>query len=86
MNEIFEMAGMNLPEFLGKKMDGTAADGAVVAAVDAKDVAADAKEVKAVEAPKAEAAPVEEAVAEAAPAAPETVPGAPDPTKPIWEA
>ena len=89
MNEIFEMAGMNLPEFLGKKMDGTAADGAVVAAADAKDVAADAKEVKAVEAPKAavaeaavkapvvEAAPAAEVEAVAAPAEVQAAPAAP---------
>jgi hypothetical protein len=68
MNEIFEMAGMNLPEFLGKKMDKPE-DGAVVSAVDAKEIASDAKEVsddakeaEAVEAPKAfEAANVSEA-------------------------
>jgi len=68
MNEIFEMAGMNLPEFLGKKMDKPE-DGAVVSAVDAKEIASDAKEVsddakeaEAVEAPKAsEAANVPEA-------------------------
>ena len=89
MNEIFEMAGMNLPEFLGKKMDGTAADGAVVAAADAKDVAVDAKEVKAVEAPKAtvaeaavkapvvEAAPAAEVEAVAAPAEVQAAPAAP---------
>ena len=89
MNEIFEMAGMNLPEFLGKKMDGTASDGAVVAAADAKDVAADAKEVKAVEAPKAavaeaavkapvvEAAPAAEVEAVAAPAEAPAAPAAP---------
>ncbi|MBR5348663.1 MAG: flotillin family protein [Lachnospiraceae bacterium] len=56
MNEIFEMAGMNLPEFLGKKMDKTE-DGEVVPASDAGAVAANAKEVKTAEAPK-ETAPV----------------------------
>ncbi len=83
MNEIFEMAGMNLPEFLGKKMDKPE-DGAVVSAVDAKEIASDAKEVsddakeaEAVEAPKAfeaanvpEAAKAEESAKAAAPAAP----------------
>ena len=100
MNEIFEMAGMNLPEFLGKKMDGTASDGAVVAAADAKEVAVDAKEVKAVEAPKAtvkapvvEAAPAAEVEAVAAPAEVKAAPAAPaapkqddgTQTRPIWE-
>ncbi|MEE3351887.1 MAG: SPFH domain-containing protein [Saccharofermentanaceae bacterium] len=83
MNEIFEMAGMNLPEFLGKKMDKPE-DGAVVSAVDAKEIASDAKEVsddakeaEAVEAPKAfeaanvsEAAKAEDSTKAAAPAAP----------------
>jgi len=83
MNEIFEMAGMNLPEFLGKKMDKPE-DGAVVSAVEAKEIASDAKEVsddakeaEAVEAPKAfeaanvsEAAKAEESAKAAAPAAP----------------
>ncbi len=83
MNEIFEMAGMNLPEFLGKKMDKPE-DGAVVSAVDAKEIASDAKEVsddakeaEAVEAPKAfesanvsETAKAEESAKAAAPAAP----------------
>ncbi|MBP5416390.1 MAG: flotillin family protein [Clostridiales bacterium] len=59
MNEIFEMAGMNLPEFLGKKMDkqedGAAAE--IVSASDAKEVSANAKEVEAVETPKVEEAP-----------------------------
>ncbi|MBQ4186075.1 MAG: hypothetical protein II657_06910, partial [Clostridiales bacterium] len=82
MNEIFEMAGMNLPEFLGKKMDKPE-DGAVVSAVDAKEIASDAKEVsddakeaEAVEAPKAfeaanvsEAAKAEDSAKAAAPAA-----------------
>lgn len=68
MNEIFEMAGMQLPEFLGKKMEPTE-DGKVVPAASAKNVASKAKEVKAVEAPK-EAAPAAEAPVEAAPAAP----------------
>ncbi len=82
MNEIFEMAGMNLPEFLGKKMDKPE-DGAVVSAVDAKEIASDAKEVsddakeaEAVEAPKAfeaanvsEAAKTEDSAKTAAPAA-----------------
>ncbi len=69
MNEIFEMAGMQLPEFLGKKMDPTE-DGKVVPAASAKNVASKAKEVKAVEAPKKEAAPAAKAPVEAAPAAP----------------
>ena len=38
MNEIFEMAGMQLPEFLGKKMESTE-DGKVVPAASAKNVA-----------------------------------------------
>ena len=69
MNEIFEMAGMSLPEFLGKKMDSTDS-GEVVAAKDAKKVAAQAKEVKAVEAPKAApvTAPIAAPVKEEAPA------------------
>ena len=81
MNEIFEMAGMNLPEFLGKKMDKPK-DGAVVSAVEAKEIASDAKEVsddekiaEAAEAPKAseaanvpEAAKAEESAKAAAPA------------------
>ena len=50
MNEIFEMAGMQLPEFLGKKMEPK--DGEVVSSGDAAAVAAQAKEVKSVEAPK----------------------------------
>ncbi|MCR5275022.1 MAG: flotillin family protein [Clostridiales bacterium] len=69
MNEIFEMAGMQLPEFLGKKMEPTE-DGKVVPAASAKNVASKAKEVKAVEAPKKEAAPAAKAPVEAAPAAP----------------
>ena len=69
MNEIFEMAGMQLPEFLGKKMESTE-DGKVVPAASAKNVASKAKEVKAVEAPKTEAAPAAKAPVEAAPAAP----------------
>ena len=86
MNEIFEMAGMNLPEFLGKKMDPKAEDaaaGEVVAAKDAKSVAASAKEVKGVDAPK------DEKAAPAAPAAPAKdepdTPSAPTQNKPIWE-
>ncbi len=69
MNEIFEMAGMQLPEFLGKKMESTE-DGKVVPAASAKNVASKAKEVKAVEAPKKEADPAAKAPVEAAPAAP----------------
>ncbi|MBR6254160.1 MAG: hypothetical protein IKR22_01870, partial [Clostridiales bacterium] len=83
MNEIFEMAGMQLPEFLGKKMDPTE-DGKVVPAASAKDVASKAKEVKAVEAPKKEAAPAAKAPVEAAPAAPApaAAPEAPAPAAP----
>ena len=94
MNEIFEMAGMNLPEFLGKKMDKPK-DGAVVSAVDAKEIASDAKEVsddakeaEAVEAPKAfeaanvsEAAKAEESAKAAAPAAQTAPAKSADPTK-----
>jgi len=94
MNEIFEMAGMNLPEFLGKKMDKPE-DGAVVSAVDAKEIASDAKEVsddakeaEAVEAPKAfeaanvsEAAKAEESAKAAAPAAQTAPAKSADPTK-----
>ena len=50
MNEIFEMAGMQLPEFLGKKM--APKDGEVVSSGDAAAVAAQAKEVESAEAPK----------------------------------
>ena len=85
MNEIFEMAGMNLPEFLGKKMDGAPAadtteakEAQVVSAKDAEAVAGDAKEVKAVEVPKAAEAPK-------APEAPATEPSAPTQNGPIWE-
>jgi len=96
MNEIFEMAGMNLPEFLGKKMDKPK-DGAVVSAVDAKEIASDAKEVsddakeaEAVEAPKAseaanvpEASKAEDSAKAAAPAAPaQTAAVAPAPAAP----
>lgn len=94
MNEIFEMAGMNLPEFLGKKMDKPE-DGAVVSAVDAKEIASDAKEVsddakeaEAVEVPKAfeaanvsEAAKAEESAKAAAPAAQTAPAKSADPTK-----
>ena len=94
MNEIFEMAGMNLPEFLGKKMDKPE-DGAVVSAVDAKEIASDAKEVsddakeaEAVEAPKAfeaanvsEAAKAEESAKAAAPAAQTAPAKSADPAK-----
>ena len=76
MNEIFEMAGMQLPEFLGKKMESTE-DGKVVPAASAKNVASKAKEVKAVEAPKTEAAPAAKAPVEAAPAAPAPAQAAP---------
>ncbi len=76
MNEIFEMAGMQLPEFLGKKMESTE-DGKVVPAASAKNVASKAKEVKAVEAPQAEVAPTPKAPVEAAPAAPAPAQAAP---------
>jgi Uncharacterized protein conserved in bacteria len=88
MNEIFEMAGMQLPEFLGKKMESTE-DGKVVPAASAKNVASKAKEVKAVEAPKAEAAPAAKAPVEAAPAAPapaQAAPAAPAQEAPAQEA
>ncbi len=56
MNEIFEMAGMSLPEFLGKKMTST--DGAVVSADEATIVAGNAKEIESEEAPVEKEAPV----------------------------
>ena len=95
MNELFEMAGMQLPEFLGKKMDpATTEDGEIVSANEASDIASSAKEVqevKEVKAPVVETKPVEEktpvekAAAPAAPAA--TAPAAPAEQKqaPIWE-
>ena len=92
MNELFEMAGMQLPEFLGKKMDPTTAeDGEIVSANEASDIASSAKEVKEVkEVPEAkevkapevevkpaeEKKPIEKAEAPAAPAAP-VAPAAP---------
>ena len=98
MNELFEMAGMQLPEFLGKKMDpATTEDGEIVSANEASDIASSAKEVqevKEVKAPVVETKPVEEkkpvekAAAPAAPAAPAaTAPAAPAEQKqaPIWE-
>ncbi len=95
MNELFEMAGMQLPEFLGKKMDpATTEDGEIVSANEASDIASSAKEVQEVKAPVVETKPVEEkkpvekAAAPTAPAAPAaTAPAAPAEQKqaPIWE-
>lgn len=95
MNELFEMAGMQLPEFLGKKMDpATTEEGEIVSANEASDIASSAKEVKEVKAPAVETKPVEEkkpvekAAAPTAPAAPAaTAPAAPVEQKkaPIWE-
>lgn len=98
MNELFEMAGMQLPEFLGKKMDpATTEEGEIVSANEASDIASSAKEVKEVKEVKApvvetkpveEKKPVEKAAAPAAPAAPAaTAPSAPVEQKqtPIWE-
>ncbi|MBO4495554.1 MAG: hypothetical protein J5752_06840, partial [Clostridiales bacterium] len=96
MNEIFEMAGMSLPEFLGKKMES--ADGEVVSAKDAAIVAGEAKEVeedapmkeeKEVFAPAiAEPAAKAEPAAQAAPVAPEApaapVKEEPKDEGPIW--
>ena len=95
MNELFEMAGMQLPEFLGKKMDPTSTeDGEIVSANEASDIASSAKEVKEVKEvpevkvpavevkPAEEKKPVEKAQAPAAPAKAST-----DDQKraPIWE-
>ena len=95
MNELFEMAGMQLPEFLGKKMDpATTEDGEIVSANEASDISSSAKEVQEVKAPVVETKPVEEkkpvekAAAPTAPAAPAaTAPAAPAEQKqaPIWE-
>ncbi len=95
MNELFEMAGMQLPEFLGKKMDpATKKEGEIVSANEASDIASSAKEVKEVKTPAVETKPVEEkkpvekAAAPTAPAAPAaTAPAAPVEQKqaPIWE-
>ena len=95
MNELFEMAGMQLPEFLGKKMDpATTEEGEIVSANEASDIVSSAKEVKEVKTPAVETKPVEEkkpvekAAAPTAPAAPAaTAPAAPVEQKqaPIWE-
>jgi len=79
MNEIFEMAGMSLPEFLGKKMNKEGEDGKVISSDEASSV--DAKEVSGENEEKKISEARQEVIAQAAaeaevPAAPE-VPVAP---------